>query len=72
MLQRIIPGSMFRPIQRNCRIKKKKKRGLDQKIKCIFSEMFAMKTKFDESENVAIRATRVVTDKIQDTVGRTE
>jgi len=32
--------------------------------------MFTLKTKYDESDNVMIRATRVVTDKLQDAFGK--
>ena len=35
-----------------------------------FSEMFDLKTKYDESDHVAIRATRAFTDKMQDLFGK--
>ncbi len=31
-----------------------------------FSGLFNLKTKYDESDNVMVRASRVVTDKLQD------
>ena len=34
------------------------------------SEMFDMKTKYDESENIMIRATRTFTDKVTDIFGK--
>ena len=32
----------------------------------LFSGLFNLKTKYDESDNVVVRASRVVTDKLQD------
>ena len=36
----------------------------------IFSEMFDMKMKYDESENLLIRATRTFTDKMSEMFGK--
>ena len=35
-------------------------------VSASFSGLFSLKTKYDESDNVMVRATRVVTDKLQD------
>lgn len=36
---------------------------------CI-SELFDMKTKYDESDHILVRATRSVTDKVSDLFGK--
>ena len=36
----------------------------------VFLEMFDLKDKYDESDNLAIRATRAVTDRIGDVFGK--
>jgi len=37
---------------------------------CWFVEMFDLKTKYDESDNIAIRMTRSVTEKIGQLFGK--
>ena len=36
----------------------------------LLTEMFDMKTRYDESDHVLVRATRSVTDKLQDLFGK--
>ena len=40
------------------------------KISYVVVEMFDLKTKYDESDNVAVRMTRSITDKIGNLFGR--